>query len=289
VDCQNGATSELAPHLLEQLGASVHRLHCDPTAPYPFKHPDPQREANLEPLKARVQELNADLGVAYDGDGDRLGLVDDRGRYVPADRLLALFAQDVLSQNPAAKVIYDILSTQVVADVVQQRGGLPICWKSGHALIKQKLQEEGALLAGEGSGHFFFADRYYGYDDGLYASCRLLELMGRGESSLGELMDALPSTFMSPEERPSCPDEIKFQIVQEAADAFCQQGYALETIDGARIQFAAGWGLIRASNTEPVLSLRFEARTQADMQLYREIVWEKLTEIGARHALDLRS
>jgi phosphomannomutase/phosphoglucomutase len=286
VDCQNGAASELAPELLEKLGMSVHRLHCDPTAPYPFERPDPQHSTNLGPLQKLVKEIKAKVGVAYDGDADRLGVVDDRGNHIPADRIVALFARDVLARNPGAKVVFDILSSQVLADEIGKNGGTPIVWRSGHSFIKDKLHDEGALLAGESSGHIFFADRYFGFDDGIYASCRLLELLSQSDKSLWQLMETVPRIFTSPEERPHCPDDKKFQIVKDIETAFRQDGYQLTTVDGARIQFPKGWGLVRASNTEAVLSLRFEAITADELRVYREIVWKKLAEIGQQHNVD---
>jgi phosphomannomutase/phosphoglucomutase len=293
VDCQNGAASQLAPGLLEKLGVFVHCLHCDPTAPYPFERPDPQDSANLEPLRERVVELDADVGVAYDGDADRLGVVDDLGSCVPADRVVVLFARDVLARNPGAKVVFDILSSQVLADEISSHGGTPIVWKSGHSFIKDKLHEEGALLAGESSGHIFFADDYeghdFGYDDGIYASCRLLELLSRTDRSLSQLMETVPRMFTSPESRPGCPDDKKLQIVEDFETAFSRAGYRLSTVDGVRIQFPNGWGLVRASNTEAVLSLRFEAVTAEDLESYRRIVWQKLAEVGRQHGVDFAS
>jgi phosphomannomutase/phosphoglucomutase len=286
VDCQNGAASELAPGLFEKLGVLVHRLHCDPTAPYPFERPDPQYSAHLGPLQKLVKEVNADVGIAYDGDADRLGVVDDQGNHIPADRIVAIFARDVLARNPGAKVVFDILSSQVLADEISRSGGTPIVWKSGHSFIKDKLHEEGALLAGESSGHIFFADRYFGYDDGIYASCRLLELLSQSDMSLSQLMETVPRIFTYPEERPRCPDGKKFQIVEDVKAAFSQGGYQLTTVDGVKIEFPRGWGLVRASNTEAVLSLRFEAVTADDLESYREIVWEKLVEIGQRYKVD---
>jgi phosphomannomutase/phosphoglucomutase len=289
VDCQNGAASELAPALFEKLGVLVHRLHCDPTAPYPFERPDPQYSAHLGPLQKLVKEVKAEVGIAYDGDADRLGVVDNRGNHIPADRIIVLFARDVLARNPGAKVVYDILSSQVLADEISKNRGAPIVWKSGHSFIKDKLHEEGALFAGESSGHIFFADHYFGYDDAIYASCRLLELLSRSDQSLSQLMGTVPRLFTSPEERPHCPDDKKFQVVKDIETAFRQDGYQLATVDGVRIEFPKGWGLVRASNTEAVLSLRFEAMTADDLESYREIVWEKLAEIGQQYDVDFTS
>lgn len=288
VDCQNGAASELAPALLHRLGMSVNYLHCDTASPYPFERPDPQISANLAPLRKQVLAAAADVGIAYDGDADRLGVVDDRGNHVPADHVVAILARDVLAENPGAKVVFDILSSQVLADEIVRNGGVPIAWKSGHSFIKDKLREEGALLAGESSGHIFFADRYFGYDDGIYASCRLLELLSRSDKSLSQLVRALPSIFTSPEERPHCPDDKKFQIVEDFKAAFNREDYPLITVDGVRIQFPKGWGLVRASNTEAALSLRFEATDANELESYRAIVWENLAEIGRRHGVELK-
>ena len=287
MDCQNGTASALAPTILAKLGATVHRLHCDPSAPPPFARPDPQDPAHLEPLCESVRALGADVGVAYDGDADRLGVVDNRGEFVSADRIVALLARDVLASHPGAKVVLDVLSSQVVADEVRRHGGTPIMWKSGHAFIKDKLHQEGALLAGESSGHIMFADDYFGYDDGIYASCRLLELLSRSDRPLSQLLGSLPHMFTSPEARPGCPDDKKFQVVEDVKVAFQQAGYPLTTVDGVRIQFPRGWGLVRASQTEPVLSLRFEAMTESDLVSYREIVWQRLSEIAGQHGVNL--
>lgn len=287
VDCQNGAASQLAPALLEQLGLSVHRLHSDLAAPYPFERPDPQDPANLEPLRELVVRVQADLGVAYDGDADRLGVVDERGQYVPADWVAALFARDVLSRHPGAKVIYDVLCSQTLVDEVSRGGGQPIACKSGHSFVKDMLHAEGAWLAAESSGHIFFADRYLGYDDGMYASCRLVELLSRGGGPLSRLVATIPRLYTSPEERPACPDEAKFQIVEDVKAALAQRGYPLVTIDGVRVQFPAGWGLVRASNTEAVLSLRFEATSADELEAYRRLVWEELDRVARQHGVHL--
>lgn len=283
VDAQNGAASLLGPTLLERLGFKVLRLHCDLKQPYPFERPDPQDVANLGPLQKLVVDSGAAVGIAFDGDADRMGVVDERGQYVPADQIMALFVRAMLAERPGAKVVVDVLTSQLVTDEVTRQHGTPILWKSGHAFIKEKLQEEQAVFAGESSGHIFFADRYFGFDDGLYAAGRLLELLANDGRSLSALTQSLPKMFTSTEERPPCPDALKFRIVDEARIAFEQQGYALITIDGVRIQFAGGWGLVRASNTEPVLSLRFEAGTESDLASYRLIVWDRIIDIGRRY------
>jgi len=281
VDCQNGAASELAPMLFESLGIGVNQLHCDLAASYPFERPDPQLLTNLEPLRERVLEANADLGIAYDGDADRLGVVDNQGNGVAADRIVAILARDVLSDNPGGKVVYDILSSQVLIDEIRKNDGVPIACESGHAFIKAKLREEDALLAGEYSGHIFFADRYFGYDDGIYASYRLVELLSRSDLSLAQLDQTLPRMFTSPEARPYCPDGRKYQVIEEIRNGFNSKRYRLITTESSvRIVFDNGWGLIRASNTEPALSLRFEAQTSSDLELYQEICWSMLIGTG---------
>ena len=285
VDSLNGAASEVAPQLLRALSAEVIPLHCDPAQPYPFKKPDPSVASNLVPLQAQVLESRAVLGVAYDGDADRLGVVDDQGRYVSADLVLALLARDVLQAQPGGKVVFDILCTQAVEQEIRANGGVPIFWKSGHAFIKDKLLEEQAVLAGESSGHIFFADRYFGYDDGIYASCRLLELLARSDQPLSALLATLPPAIISPEERPACPENLKFQLVSEVEQTFREAGYPLITVDGVRITFPEGWGLVRASNTEAVLSLRFEAATETALRAYHEITWDKLIQVGAQHGV----
>jgi phosphomannomutase/phosphoglucomutase len=289
IDCQNGAASTLAPNLFAKLGVSVDCLHCKQDDPYPFERPDPQISANLEPLCRRVKQINADLGIAYDGDADRLGVVDDQGNHVSADRIVAIFARDILTSNPGAKVVFDVLSSQVLSEEIKRNGGTPIAWKSGHSFIKDKLHEEGALLGGESSGHIFFADRYFGYDDGIYASCRLLELLSKSDRPLSHLMGTLLHVFTSPEERPHCPEDKKFQVVEDLEAAFRRENYPLVVVDGVRVQFPKGWGLVRASNTEAVLSLRFEATNADDLEQYRTLVWRKLVEIGHRHGLELAS
>ncbi len=285
VECLNGAASVCAPRLLEQLGVRVIPVHCDPHAPYPCERPDPSIPANTRALQEAVKAHGADVGLAYDGDADRLGVVDETGNYVFADRVLALLARDILRHHPGGKVVFDILSTQALADAVEQSGGVPVFWKSGHAFIKEKLHTEGAVLAGESSGHIFFADRYFGYDDAIYASCRLVALLARQRDPLSALVVSLPQTYLSPEERPPCPDEAKAPIVAEITEAFRAEGYPVVTVDGVRITFPQGWGLVRASNTEAVLSLRFEAATPEALEAYRAEVWARLREIGARHGV----
>lgn len=287
IDCMNGAASLVAPLLLEKLGADVQRVNCDVTHPYSVEQPDPSNPKNLEMLQKAVQQTQNAFGIAYDGDADRLGIVDELGHNVFADRVLTLFARDVLAEHPGAKVVFDILCTQVLEQEIKKCGGVPVPWASGHALIKEKFYEVAAILAGESSGHIIFADRYLGYDDGLYASCRLLETVQQSGKSLSELIAALPSTVMSEEERPHCPDDKKFQIVEAVKQSLSQTKYPLLTIDGVKVLFPGGWGLLRAANTEAVLSLRFEASTADEVQEYREFIWGELSRIGLQYGVEL--
>jgi len=222
--------------------------------------------------------VGADLGIAYDGDADRLGAVDERGNIVWGDELLTLFARDVLKRNPGAAIVADVKCSQRLFDDIQKNGGRAILWKSGHSLLKAKLKETGALLAGELSGHIFFRERYFGYDDAIYASLRLLEILARSEKPLSSLLADLPKVFSTPEIRVPCPDERKFLIAQKAAQYF-RRHYEVVDLDGVRVKFPEGWGLIRASNTQPALVLRFEAVSESKRDEYRALIESKLREL----------
>jgi phosphomannomutase / phosphoglucomutase len=236
--------------------------------------------ANLieEALIDKVRREKADLGVAYDGDGDRIGVIDDEGTILWGDELLILFARDVLQRHPGAVVISEVKCSQRLFDQIRQHGGEPIMWKAGHSLLKAKMKETHALLAGEMSGHMFFADRYFGYDDAIYASVRLLELVARAGRPLSTLLRDVPQTVSTPEIRVECPDDQKFAIAERAREHF-RRHYPIIDIDGVRVQFPEGWGLIRASNTQPALVLRFEAKSAEKLKEYRRIVEEKLEEL----------
>jgi phosphomannomutase/phosphoglucomutase len=232
-------------------------------------------------LIEKVKEEGADVGVAYDGDADRIGVVDERENILWGDDLLILFARDVLERHPGATVISEVKCSQRLFDQIALRGGTPIMWKAGHSLLKAKMKETKALLAGEMSGHMFFADRYYGYDDAIYASLRLLELLARSGQPLSALLADVPKAFSTPEIRVDCPDEKKFRIAAEATEFF-RKHYPVIDVDGVRIQFPEGWGLIRASNTQPALVLRFEAKSAEKLEEYRKIVEGRLKEFESR-------
>lgn len=278
VDAGNSVGGPVAPPILRQLGCTVWEIACEPDGRFPLHHPDPTVPENLAALIEKVREARADVGIAYDGDADRLGAVDDQGNIVWGDELLALFARDVLKRNPGAAIIADVKCSQRLFDDIQRNGGRAIMWKSGHSLLKAKLKETGALLAGELSGHIFFKERYFGYDDAIYASLRLLEILARSEKPLSSLLADLPRTFSTPEIRVPCPDARKFLIAQKAAQYF-RRYYEIVDLDGVRVKFPEGWGLIRASNTQPALVLRFEAASEARRDEYRALIESKLKEL----------
>jgi phosphomannomutase/phosphoglucomutase len=236
---------------------------------------------NLEMLIQKVREQGADVGIAYDGDADRIGAVDEKGNIIWGDELLALFARDVLERNPKAVVISDVKCSQRLYDDIAKHNGTAIMWKAGHSLVKAKMKEVQALLAGEMSGHIFFKERYFGYDDAIYASLRLLEILARSERPLSALLDDLPKYVSTPELRVDCPDDKKFVVAEKATEYF-RRHYDVIDVDGVRVKFAEGWALIRASNTQPALVLRFEASSAEKLDEYRAIIEGKLKELADR-------
>ncbi len=260
LDGGNGVGGFFALPLLKRYGCQVTDIFCDPDGRFPHHFPDPTVPENLRELIRLVRETRADAGIAYDGDADRIGVITDRGDVLWGDELLLLFSRFVLQKNPGAAVIGEVKCSQKLYDDIVRRGGRAIMWKAGHSLIKGKMKEEKALLAGEMSGHIFFADRYFGYDDAIYASARLLEILSESGQRLSELLADVPRAFTTPEIRVACDDRKKFRIVDSLREHFLRtHGSAVITIDGVRIPFDGGWALLRASNTQPVLVLRFEA------------------------------
>jgi phosphomannomutase / phosphoglucomutase len=278
VDAGNGTSGLVIQDLLRRLGCEVFELFCDVDGTFPNHHPDPTVPENLTDIIREVKARQADVGLAYDGDSDRLGVVDERGEIIWGDRLLVLFAREILSRQPGAKVIFDVKCSQVLVDDIRQHGGEPVMWMTGHSLIKRKLYAERAALAGEMSGHLFFADGYFGYDDALYASCRLLQILDRANAPISTLLADLAVTYSTPEIRVTCADEDKFGVVEQLKVAFQQEDRVREviTIDGARVICTDGWGLVRASNTQPALVLRFEAATAAGLEAIQTFVMAKL-------------
>lgn len=277
VDAGHGMAGPVAPLILEKLGCKVDCLYCDVDSTFPDHHPDPAVPENLEDMIKKVGETGADVGLAFDGDADRLGVVDDRGEIVWGDQLLALYAQDVLAHRPGGKVIFDVKASELVEAVVKQAGGVPIMSRTGHSFIKERLRQEKALIGGEVSGHLFFADRFFGFDDAIYGAVRLVELMSNTGKKLSELVDALPKFVSTPEFRVDCDDNRKFQIVDKLAATFARN-YEVITVDGARVKVDGGWGLVRASNTQPALGLRFEAESRPKLEAIIDLFRKTLKE-----------
>lgn len=295
IDCGNGAAALVAKQAMEQLGCRVTGLYCELDGRFPNHHPDPTVVENLHDLIRTVKSVRADAGIGYDGDADRIGAVDEQGNILWGDRLMVIYARDILATKPGCTIISEVKASQSLYDDIARRGGRPIMWKTGHSLIKAKMKAEGAALAGEMSGHMFFADRYFGYDDAIYASCRLVEILAKTKKPLSSLVADLPPTSVTPEIRVDCPDTIKFDLVkrvqaQFAAYAKANQPLApselrlrdLVTIDGVRAIFEDGWGLIRASNTQPALVLRFEAASPERLNAIRSAI-ERELDAAQRH------
>ncbi len=280
VDCGNGAAGVIAPQLLEALNCEVVPLFCDVDGNFPNHHPDPGKPENLVDLIAKVKETGADVGLAFDGDGDRVGVVTNTGVNVFADRLLMLFARDVVKRNPNAEIIFDVKCTRRLTPLIKEYGGRPLMWKTGHSLIKKKMKETGALLAGEMSGHVFFKERWFGFDDGIYSATRLLEILSKEKSTAEELFQTFPNDISTPEINIHVTEESKFSIIDALHDAQWGEGANLTSIDGVRVDYAKGWGLVRASNTTPVLVLRFEADTEAELQRIKDVFHAQLKRVA---------
>lgn len=268
VDAGNATAGPVAPAVFRAMGCEVIELYCDMDGRFPNHHPDPTVEENLADLKAQVRACGADLGIAFDGDSDRLGVISREGRVIWGDELMVLFARDVLTRLPGATVVAEVKCSQRLFDDIKARGGNPIMWKAGHSPIKAKMKETGAALGGEMSGHIFFADRYFGYDDGIYAAGRVLEILGCGNLGIEQLLADLPPSYSTPEIRIDCPDSLKFTVAERAREHFASQ-FPVVTVDGVRVQLPHGWGLIRASNTQPAIVLRLEADSPEHLAEYR--------------------
>jgi phosphomannomutase/phosphoglucomutase len=280
VDCGNGVASLVAESILTRIGADVVPLFCESDGTFPNHHPDPTVLKNLVDLQQTVRRTEAELGIAFDGDGDRIGAVDESGKVVYGDQLLILFGRDLVERaGPGGSVIFDVKCSNILADKLREAGLTPVIWKTGHSLIKAKMKETKATLAGEMSGHMFFGGDYYGYDDAVFAAARLLAYVSRKGGPLSRLLSDLPQTFATPEIRVDCPEDRKFAIVEQAAQYFGAR-YEVLTLDGVRISFPNGWGLIRASNTQPVLVMRFEAATEQTLAQYRGEIESWLTGQG---------
>lgn len=281
-DAGNGAAGEVMAHLCKQLPGEHLMLNEEIDGTFPSHHPDPTVEKNLKQLIDKVKKSKCDFGVAFDGDGDRIGAVDSKGRVIWGDQLMILFARDVLVAHPKSTIIADVKASQTLFDEVKKLEGMPIMWKTGHSLIKAKMAETKAKLAGEMSGHIFFADRYYGYDDALYAAVRLLNIAAHAKKSLTQMVDELPKVFNTPEMRIDCPDERKFTVVEEIRTRLQDEKADVNSIDGLRVNTKNGWWLIRASNTQPALVARCESSSKAGLEKLQKSITSHLKESGVR-------
>jgi phosphomannomutase / phosphoglucomutase len=284
VDAGNGTGGVVAVPLFQSLGIDVVPLFIEMDGNFPNHHPDPTVEKNLEALKKKVLETGADLGISYDGDADRVGAVDENAHVMWGDQITLLLAREILKEEPGATIVSEVKCSMTLYDDIAKHGGRAIMWKAGHSLIKAKMKEEKAALAGEMSGHIFFAHRWFGFDDGIYSSARFLELLSHTDQPLSHLLDDVPKTYATPELRHDCPEDKKFEVVRRAQEWFAAR-YEAVTVDGVRVIFPDGWGLVRASNTQPLLVLRFEAKTPeraAEIeQLVRGRVEAIMRELGA--------
>jgi len=280
VDCGNGAAGVIAPRLLEALGCEVVALFCEVDGSFPNHHPDPGKPENLQDLIAKVRQTGADVGLAFDGDGDRVGVVTNAGSVVYPDRLLMLFAVDVLQRNPDAQIIYDVKCSRRLKPLIEQHGGRALMWKTGHSLIKKKMKQTGALLAGEMSGHIFIAERWYGFDDGLYSAVRLLEILAASTADAEALFAAFPDDISTPEINIDVTDERKFSIIDALQRDAAWGDAELTSIDGMRVDYTHGWGLVRASNTTPVLVLRFGAESDVELQRIQAVFRTQLLRVA---------
>ena len=286
VDCGNATAGLLVRDLYEALGVEADYLFEEPDGRFPNHHPDPTIPENLAVLTRTVREKKADLGLAFDGDSDRIGACDGEGKILFGDQLMALFAEDLLKKRPGSRVISEVKASRFLYDRIRELGGIPDMYKAGHSLIKARMKETKAPLAGEMSGHIFFADEYYGYDDALYAGARLMALVARKGRPLAEMVAAFPRTFSTPELRRECPDEKKFAVVERLKERLATRNLEINAIDGIRVEFPDGWGLVRASNTQPALVLRFEGATPSRLSEIRDLLTGELARAMESEGLD---
>ena len=270
LDAGNGLSGAYLPPVLTALGLEVECLYCEPDGSFPNHLPNPEDPEMTRDLEAKVVELGADLGLAFDGDSDRCGFIDNHGHHIAADRLLALLARDLLSRHPGTPVVFDVKASQALPDEITRYGGEPVMWKSGHSLMKQKMNEIGSLLGGEVSGHLFIGEDYYGFDDAPLVALKTLEIISNTDATVAEIFDEIPKLMATPEIVLSAPDSLKFKMIEEMT-ASLQSNYEVVTVDGARVIFDSGWGLVRASNTQPAVTLRFEAYTREQIAQYMRV------------------
>ena len=278
IDSGHGMGGIVAPDLVKRIGHEVTEMYSNLDSSFPDHHPDPSEPKNMQDLQKKVLSTGAHIGIAFDGDADRIGVVDEKGNIIPGDKILLLYARAILKKKPGATIIGDVKCSKTVYDDIAKHGGKPLMWKTGHSLIKAKMKETHAELAGEMSGHMFFVDRWFGFDDAIYAACRMLEIISDETAPLSGMLSDLPLLVSTPELRVDCPDQIKFKLVERAVADF-KKSYDVIDIDGARIQFPDGWGLVRASNTQPVLVMRFEATSDKRLKEIRDLVENKIKSL----------
>jgi phosphomannomutase / phosphoglucomutase len=275
-DAGNGVAGSYGPALLRLIGCEVIELYCESDGRFPNHLPDPEDPENVVELQAKVVELGADLGLAWDGDADRVGVIDERGRRHEADLILVLLARDLLRRHPGAKIVFDVKSSQSLVDEITRHGGVPVMWKTGHSHLKRKMRDDNILLGGEVSGHMFFGEGYYAVDDGILAACKIVDIIAREPGPASRLFDSIEHLHATPELKALCPDDRKFQLIDELVRDL-KQRYETIDIDGARVLFPeGGWGLVRASNTNPYLTLRFEGRSDAQIEAMKRVIYNAL-------------
>jgi len=279
VDSGNGTAGAVAPKILRDLGCEMTELYSEVDGRFPNHHPDPTIPENMQDVIAKVKETGAEVGIGYDGDADRIGAVDHLGNIIWGDQLMILFSRQILSRHPGATIVSEVKCSQNLYDDIAKHGGRGIMWRAGHSLLKSKMKEEKALLGGEMSGHIFFADRYFGYDDAIYASCRLLEILSQSAKRIPHLRSDVPKAFNTPEIRVDCPDDQKFELVERVKESFRKE-YPIVDVDGVRVLFPNGWGLVRASNTQPALVLRFEGKSPEGLREIRALVESRVAELS---------
>ena len=276
-DAGNGTAGPVVHRLMKKLNVDAEELFFEMDGSFPNHHPDPTVLSNLKDLKKAVRNGKAELGIAFDGDSDRIGAVDENGDVVYGDMLMLIFGREILSRKPGSTFIGEVKCSQIMYDKLRELGGNPIMYKTGHSLIKAKMKQEHAELAGEMSGHMFFADRYYGYDDAIYAACRLLEIVANSGKPLSYQLKGIPKLVSTPELRVDCPDDVKFKVIAKVSDIIKRKHQVVD-VDGVRVPFKEGWGLVRASNTQPVLVMRFEATSPELLKQYQQEIEDNVEE-----------
>lgn len=279
VDAGNGAGGPILPDILRRLGCEVIELYCNMDGTFPNHHPDPTVEEYMQDLIKSVKRSDAELGIGLDGDADRIGVIDENGKMLYGDQILNIFAREYLKKNPGEKVVADVKCSKNLYDDIAKHGGIPVMYKTGHSLLKKKMKEDNIKMGGEMSGHIFFYDRYLGFDDAIYAACRMVEIVAESDKKVSEMLADQPKMYNTPELRVDCTEETKFEVVEQVKKHFQDNGYDVNDIDGMRVTFPDGWGLVRASNTQPVLVMRFEAESEERLQEIKDLVEKEIATV----------